>query len=220
MIDDTIPQEPGLRDDPPQSAGQTPASEDDFQPSIVRTRVIPAIAGVLLATIIGLILWSMFAPESARQQSNRQVGGAIVLEDPELVDDFELEPLGGGEMVSLSDYRGKVVVLNFWASWCQPCVREIPILMQASNEFDSDTVLIGINTLDDTGEAIAMMNEFNMNYLSLNDSDGGGDSVSVDFGVVGVPETYVINASGELIAFRRGDFTSTQDIHDLVDLAK
>jgi thiol-disulfide isomerase/thioredoxin len=182
--------------------------------------VIPAIAGLLLVSIIALILWSMFAPESARQQSNRQVGNAIVLGEPEPLDNFQLEPLNGGEAVSLSDFAGKTVVINFWASWCQPCIREIPILMQASREFDEDTVMLGINTLDDTSEAIAMMDEFGMNYLSLNDNEGSDGGVAVEFGLVGVPETYVINADGELVAYRRGDFASTEDVHALVALAQ
>ena len=195
-------------------------SVEDLQPSIIRTRVIPAIAGLFLVAIVGLILWSMFAPESARRDTSRLVGGAIVLDEPEAVNDFQLEPLGGGELVSLSDYRGKTVVLNFWASWCQPCIREIPILMQATRELGDDVVLIGMNTLDDESEAIAMVNEFNMNYVNLNDNDRGSGAVSVDFGVRGVPETYVINAEGELIAFRRGDFQTAADFHAIVALAQ
>ena len=193
---------------------------DDLQPSVIRTRVIPAIAGLFLVSIVALILWSMFAPESARRDTSRLVGGAIVLDEPQVVDDFELEPLGGGEPVSLSDYRGKTVVLNFWASWCQPCIREIPILMQATRELGDDVVLIGMNTLDDEDEAIAMMDEFNMNYVNLNDNDRGSGAVAVDFGVRGVPETYVINAEGELVAFRRGDFQTAEDFHAIVALGQ
>lgn len=217
MIDESISPDQGP---PVDGAGQSLSGDDDFQPSVIRTRVIPAIAGVMLVTIVALILWSMFAPESARQQTARRVGDAIVLDEPQSVDDFELAPLDGGEPVALSDFRGKTVVINFWATWCQPCIREIPILIQANRDFGDDVVLIGLNTLDDPEEAVAMMNEFGMNYLNLNDNDQSDGSVAVEFGLVGVPETYVINAEGELVALRRGDFQTASDVLNLVALAQ
>lgn len=217
MIDDTVSPD---HESTTEYTALDIALDDGDQPSLIRTKVIPAIAGVVMVTIVGLILWSMFAPESARQQTNRQIAGAIVPENPEPVADFQLEPLGGGEPVSLSDFRGKTVILNFWSSWCQPCIKEIPILMQASREFDDNVVMIGMNTLDDQDDAIALMNEFGINYLNLNDNDRREGAVAVEFGVVGVPETYIINPDGELIALRRGEFTSTNDIHSLVALAR
>ncbi len=216
MIDDTIPTDQEL---PPDNA--IPEEEpDEAGASVLRTRVIPAIAGLLMVAIVGLILWSMFAPESARQQTARRVAGAIVLDEPEEVADFTLDPLGGGEPVSLSDYRGKTVVINFWSTWCQPCIREIPILMQANRQLDDDVVLIGLNTLDDKDEAIAMMNEFGMEYLNLNDNDRRDGAVAVEFGVVGVPETYIINSEGELVAYRRGDFQTADDFLAMVALGQ
>jgi cytochrome c biogenesis protein CcmG/thiol:disulfide interchange protein DsbE len=220
MVDDTLPHENQPAITPPELLGSAAPSDDTPQVSVIRTRVIPAIAGLMMAAIVGLILWSMFAPESARPQTNSRVGGAIVLDDPEPVDEFALEPLGGGEKVALSDLRGKTVVINFWSTWCQPCIREIPILMQASREFDENTVMVGINTLDEKDDAIALMEEFGINYLVLNDNDRREGAVAVEFGVVGVPETYIINPDGELVAYRRGDFESTQDIHTLVALAR
>lgn len=217
MIDETAaPEDMPTPDDLADPDAQAP----EIQTSVIRTRVIPAIAGLFMVGIVGLILWSMFAPESARRDTAHQVGGAIVLDEPQPVSDFELETLGGDEVVSLSDFRGKTVILNFWASWCQPCVREIPILMQATRQLGDDVVLIGMNTLDDESEAIAMMDEFNMNYVNLNDNDRSGGAVSVDFGVRGVPETYVINADGELVAFRRGDFQTASDVHAIIALAQ
>lgn len=217
MIDETAsPDNPLAPEDLTDSDSQSP----DVQSSVIRTRIIPAIAGVFMVSIVGLILWSMFAPESARRETAHQIGGAIVLDEPRPVNDFELTTLGSDETVSLSDYRGKTVVLNFWASWCQPCVREIPILMRATRELGDDVVLIGMNTLDDEDEAIAMMNEFSMNYVNLNDNDRGSGAVSVDFGVRGVPETYVINADGDLVAYRRGDFQTAGDVHAIIALAQ
>lgn len=217
MIDESVSPDQGLQ---PENAEHHVISDDAEESSVIRTRVIPAIAGLLMVAIVALILWSMFAPESARQQSARQVGGAIVLDEPEAVADFQLEPLGGGEPVALSDLRGKTVIINFWATWCQPCIREIPILMQANRQFGEDVVLVGLNTLDDEDEAIAMMNEFGMNYLNLNDNDRSGGAVAVEFGLVGVPETYVINSEGELVAFRRGDFQTAEDVLAMVALAQ
>lgn len=217
MIDDSISPDQSLQ---PTGAERPDAEDDADRASVIRTRVIPVIAGLLMVAIVGLILWSMFAPESARQQTARRVAGAVVLDEPETVADFELEPLGGGEPVALSDFRGKTVVINFWSTWCQPCIREIPILMQANRQLGDDVVLLGLNTLDDKDEAVAMMNEFGMNYINLNDNDRRDGAVAVEFGVVGVPETYVINAEGELVAYRRGDFQTAEDFLAMVALGQ
>lgn len=196
---------------------------DDGAPrrsSVIRTRIVPAIAGLLLLTIIGFILFAMFAPESARRSNQRQVGNAIVFEDPKLASEFELQPIEGGEAVSLADFRGKVVLINFWASWCGPCEDEIPILIQANRQFADDVVLIGIDTLDDKDDALAMMRDFGINYLVLDDNGSGAQSVAVEYGIVGVPESFVIDAEGRMVAMQRGEFRSVREVMNIVELAR
>ncbi len=195
-------------------------TQDTVRPSIVRTRIIPGIAAALFLALIGVIVVAVVAPDAVNRDQRRAEGRAIVFEEPKMAQDFTLEPIKGGEAMSLADFRGKTVVINFWASWCGPCKREIPILTQAARQVDEDVVIVGIDTLDQKDDALKMMDDFAVNYLVLNDNNSGGDSVAVDYGLVGVPETYLINSEGELVALQRGEFQSVREFMDLVALAK
>lgn len=196
------------------------ADAGEQRQSVIRTRVVPAIAGLILLSMIGFILFAVLAPESARRNDQRQVGNVLVFDDPSLASDFELEPIEGGDPVSLEDLRGQVVLLNFWASWCGPCEDEIPILIEASKQFPDDVMLIGIDTMDNRDSAIEMMRDFGVNYLVLDDNGSASGTVAVDYGLVGVPENYVIDAEGNLVAMRRGEFRTVQEVLEIVEMAR
>lgn len=205
----------------PEVSEEAVATPDDRgQPSLIRTRVIPAIAGLMLAGIIGVILWAMFAPESARLDTREQVGNIIVFDDPKPASNFELTSMDEDEPVSLESLRGKTVIINFWASWCGPCRNEIPVLVRATRELPEDVVIVGIDTMDKVDEARAMMREFGVNYLVLNDNGDATNSVAVEYGVVGVPESYLIDPDGNMVAVLRGEFKSTEDVLEMVALAQ
>jgi cytochrome c biogenesis protein CcmG/thiol:disulfide interchange protein DsbE len=113
-----------------------------------------------------------------------------------------LPRLEGEAPASLSDYRGRVVVLNFWASWCLPCGDESPLLQRWHKRIrpQGGTVL-GINVLDVSSDARAFVREYGLTYPILR--DGSGDS-GEDYGVVGYPETFVIDRRGRIAAVTRG----------------
>ena len=103
-----------------------------------------------------------------------------------------------GERLSLQDLRGKVVVLNIWASWCVPCREEAPLLEQAWRmERGRGVVFVGINIQDRLEEARAFLREFNVTYP--NGPDPGG-RIAIDYGVYGIPETFVIDRQGQIVA--------------------
>jgi cytochrome c biogenesis protein CcmG/thiol:disulfide interchange protein DsbE len=103
---------------------------------------------------------------------------------------------------SLSDYRGRVVVLNFWASWCAPCREESPLLQRWHERIRSQGgTVLGVNVLDVRSDALAFMREYRLAYPMLR--DGSGDSGKA-FGVVGYPETFVIDRRGRIVAVTRG----------------
>jgi cytochrome c biogenesis protein CcmG/thiol:disulfide interchange protein DsbE len=102
---------------------------------------------------------------------------------------------------SLSDYRGKVVVLNFWASWCAPCREESPLLQRWHERIRSrGGTVIGVNVLDVRSDARAFVEEYGLRYPMLR--DGSSDSGEA-FGVVGYPETFVIDRRGRIVAVTR-----------------
>jgi len=199
---------------------------DDAQPhvkprsGVLRTRVIPIVALALLAAFIGVLAFALFAPESARPETRRSVNGAIVFNEPRTAAPFTLSTLDGALEISLDDYLGKTVVVNFWASWCEPCIDEMPLLVQASNELGDDVVFLGINTQDELSAAMEFTARLGISYPVLDENSNPDLKVAVEYGVVGVPETYVIGPEGNLVALYRGPFSNMQDIRDIVALAQ
>jgi cytochrome c biogenesis protein CcmG/thiol:disulfide interchange protein DsbE len=108
---------------------------------------------------------------------------------------LKLPPLGGGTPVSLDSYRGQVVVLNFWASWCAPCRDEAPLLEETARA-RPDVVFIGLNIQDRQPDALAYLAEYQISYPSGADPTG---AISIDYGVSGIPETYFIDPSRRIV---------------------
>lgn len=129
---------------------------------------------------------------------------------------FDAPPLSGvtrrGTPVSLDALRGAIVVLDFWAGWCTPCVRELPTMSRIHETFDADDVVVlGIN-LDRSAEACdAAIAEYEVDYLQI--FDGPSGPIGSTYRVQGIPMTYVIDRSGTIVA--RG--LRGQELVDAVD---
>ncbi len=102
-----------------------------------------------------------------------------------------------GEHLKLEGLRGKVVVVNFWASWCFPaCYEEAPVLEAAWRAYkDKDVVVVGVNVQDTEKAAKEFMDRFQFTFP--NGPDPGG-KISIDYGVYGIPETFVLDKAGRI----------------------
>lgn len=202
-----------------ESVPVTPDGQELPPVSMVRTRVIPIVAGVMVVGLLALLGWALLAPESLRVDAGQTLTefGAIVYDDPQPAPDFELSTFDGSTF-RLSDYQGEVVVLNFWASWCDPCVKEMPMLNRVAEEYGDDVNIIGVNVWDTHNSALAFIDDLNVSYPVVEDNTS--TTITVEYGVTGVPETFVINAEGEIATFFRGEFTNAQQIRDMVALAR
>ncbi len=102
--------------------------------------------------------------------------------------------LNSGTELSLSDLRGKVVLVDFWASWCTPCRQEAPVLSRVYLEYAGKPVeFVGVNIWDRNQDALDFLEAFETNYPNGVDEAG---SIAIDYGVRGIPEKFFIDQNG------------------------
>ncbi|MCL4294576.1 MAG: TlpA family protein disulfide reductase [Anaerolineae bacterium] len=121
-----------------------------------------------------------------------------------LAPDFTLT-LFDGSPLTLSQLRGQVVVINFWASWCVPCRDEAPVLEQTWRRYrDRGVLFIGVDYLDTDKEALAFIEEFTITYPNGPDL---GTRIAKDYRIAGVPETFFIAKDGRVADLQIGPLT-------------
>ncbi len=122
--------------------------------------------------------------------------GAACLPDAKPATDFTLPSLDG-KQVKLSSFRGKVVLLNFWATWCGPCKAEIPAFVELQQQYTSDLVVLGLSVDDPADKAKAFADQYKVNYpivLGL-----GHDDIQDAYGpIYGIPASFLISRDGKV----------------------
>jgi cytochrome c biogenesis protein CcmG, thiol:disulfide interchange protein DsbE len=158
------------------------------------------IAITVIAAATALI--ALLAYGVASQQTDTSIEDAVATGDRLDAPDETLPLLGEGGEGSLADYRGKVVVLNFWASWCPPCIDELPLLERTQRRIeDRGATVLGVNYKDIPEDALRLVRRFGLSFPSLRDRDG---EYAEDFAATGFPETFVVDRKGRIAAVRRG----------------
>ena len=116
-----------------------------------------------------------------------------------------------GSRASLADYRGRPVVVNFWASWCPPCVSEMPTFEQVHQRYRDRVAFLGVNLTDDPADAARLVARTGVTYDLARDPRGDAFRA---FGGLGMPTTVFVSADGEVLATRTGDLS--RELEDLV----
>ncbi len=121
-----------------------------------------------------------------------------------------------GKSVSLSDFRGKVVLLDFWATWCQPCRNAIPGLKATLNRFrDRDFAIVSVTLDDDLGAWRSFIAQNSMDWTHLTDGKGQANAAVSLYSLSSIPMTYLIDKNGKIIA--AGSYIDGRD--DLIEEA-
>lgn len=161
---------------------------------------------IAFAAVIGLLVL-VGTGLNKSQQATIEVG--------QVVPEFSLITFDG-QQISPADMVGKVVVLNFWASWCKPCEQEAADLEAAWLEYKDrgDVIFLGVDYVDTEPEARKYLEKFNITYPNGPDL---GTRISQSFRIRGVPETYFIGQDGKLADFQIGPFASLTQIKSKIE---
>lgn len=122
----------------------------------------------------------------------------------------------GGEDITPDDMAGKVIVLNFWASWCIPCETEVPLLQAAWEIYQDrgDVLFIGLAYVDTPEATAEFIQRFGLTYPTGHEIE---TQVAQTFRITDVPETYIIDGAGRLVHTQTGPFTSLDELTVIVD---
>lgn len=160
-------------------------------------RSIAAYAAIGFAILIVALL--AYGVVSTNQKSG--IDGAIERGERKKAPDKKLELLDGRGKRSLAYWRGKIIVVNFWASWCGPCREEAPMLERVwQRNRKRGAMMVGFNTLDVRSDALDFVREFKQTYPMLRDRDGERKRA---WRLTGIPETFLVDREGRIAwAFR------------------
>ncbi|MGZ7441969.1 TlpA family protein disulfide reductase [Paenibacillus sp. TH7-28] len=119
-----------------------------------------------------------------------------------------------GEKLSLDEYRGKVIVLNFWASWCGPCVKEMPLIHRISHDNDSDVVTLFVNVGESKGTVNEFLSGHQFDFPVMIDATG---KISGLYKVSALPTTYVIDQAGNIAHPIIGEISSEEQLQTYIN---
>ncbi len=153
-----------------------------------------AIAVLAVLAVVGLLTFGLLSKGSS----------GVALGEPAPAS--PLPRLEGGGSGSLAEYRGRWVLVNFWASWCIPCREEAPALEDFQRRHgDAGFTVLGIDSRDLSGDGRAFVERYGLTYPQLRDGDG---DAARDFGTTGVPENFIVDPAGRVRALVRGPITT------------
>ncbi len=177
------------------------SEQDTKRPSRYR----PGMAVWVVAAVVALVTLGLAAATSDGGDSNGGDGGLVVAVDGqaklgEPAPDVAL-PTFDGEQLRLSELQGRPLVLNFWASWCAPCVAEMPAFEQVHQELGDQVTFVGINQRDQPEQAARLARDVGVTYTLAQDAEGRSFDA---FGAFGMPTTVFIQADGTVVEIVTG----------------
>lgn len=180
-------------------------------------RAAQAVALAAVAALLALLIWQVATRDAGGAAAELEKSGKVAAPD------FTLPRIDGvpgaeeGGPITLSSLRGKVVVLNFWASWCIPCKQESPRLQETYLRYrDRGVVVLGVDAQDFKADARAFAKKYRLTYPLVH--DGKGKTLG-PYGVTGFPETYFVDREGNLVGKRVQGEISEKELEAGIELA-
>ena len=164
----------------------------------MRRFLVPGLISLAAAALLALLAFAV-AGQGTDTSIDAQLARGVRPAAPAAA--AVLPGLGSSHSLTLSDLRGRVVVVNLFASWCQPCLAEAPILERTQRLLKGqDGTVVGVTYRDTTSDAEQFVRQNHINYPVVRDVSG---SFARAFGADGIPETFVIDRNGRIEALRR-----------------
>ncbi len=172
-----------------------------------RRSTIPLLLSLMALGLLAVLAYALLRPDGsstgASLDAKIQRGQIVPAADPERV----MRPLTGQTPKRLADYRGQIVILNFWASWCRPCEAEAPLLERAHRRLQRTGMgtVLGVTYNDTPNDSREFVSKYRLSYPSLLDP---GADFAQQYGVRALPETFFIDREGRIRAIARGELTA------------
>ena len=203
----TWPQEPVPNDESAEEATTMTIQQDELpldtgtdesaEPSAASSRRI-GIFVLAVIVVVALVLFGFaLAPRSSNATAN--VTGPRLSADPigQMAPVFSGTQVTNDQQISLADYKGKTVVVNFWASWCTTCKAEADVIAKVEKKWrDKGVVFLGVDSHDTNAGAHTYIQKYGIGFQSVQDPES---AIGAQYDVTGLPETYFLDSKGKIV---------------------